>query len=68
MGLPLAEVAQLLDGGAVTLPAILARQIGTLDQEIAQAQALRELLSVMQIILAGGGQPSGAHWVSALSA
>lgn len=56
-GLSLADVAQLLDGGAVTLPAILARQIGTLDQEIAQDQALRERLGVMQIILARGGQP-----------
>ena len=67
MGLPLGEVAQLLDGGAVTLPAILAQQIGTLDQEIVQAQALRDRLSVMQLILAGGGQPEIADWLASLS-
>ena len=67
MGLPLADVAQLLDGGAVTLPAILARQIGTLDQEIAQGMALRERLSVMQMILVGGGQPEIDDWLASLS-
>lgn len=67
MGLSLADVAQLLDGGAVTLPAILARQIDLLDQEIAQAQALRERLTVMQSILAGGGQPEIDDWLVSLS-
>ena len=67
MGLSLGDVAQLLDGGAVTLPAIIAQQIGTLDQEIAQAQALRERLGVMQMILAGGGQPELDDWLASLS-
>jgi len=67
MGLPLADVARLLDGGAVTLPVLLARQIGTLDQEIAQAQALRERLGVMQLVLAGGGQPEIDEWLASLS-
>ncbi len=67
MGLSLADVAQLLDGGAVTLPAILARQIGVLDQEIAQAQALRERLGVMQTILEGGGHPEIDDWLASLS-
>jgi DNA-binding transcriptional MerR regulator len=67
MGLSLADVAQLLDGSAVTLPAILSRQIGVLDQEIAQAQALRERLSAMQSILAGGGQPEIDDWLASLS-
>jgi len=67
MGVPLADVAQLLDGGAVTLSAILARQIGTLDQEIAQAQALRERLGVMQMILVRGGQPEIDDWLASLS-
>jgi MerR family transcriptional regulator, thiopeptide resistance regulator len=67
MGLSLADIAQMLDGGAVTLPAILARQIGALDQKIAQAQALRERLSVMQSILAGGGQPEIDDWLTSLS-
>ncbi|MBI3349647.1 MAG: MerR family transcriptional regulator [Burkholderiales bacterium] len=67
MGLPLGEIAQLLDGGAVTLPVILVQQIGTLDQTIAQAQALRERLTVMQMILAGGGQPEIDDWLASLS-
>ena len=67
MGLSLADVAQLLDGGAVTLPAILARQTGVLDQEIAQAQALRERLGVMQTVLASGGQPEIDDWLVGLS-
>jgi len=67
MGLPLGDVAKLLDGGAVTLPAIVAQQISTLDQEIVRAQALRERLSVMQLILAGGGQPEIADWLASLS-
>jgi len=67
MGLTLGDVAKLLDGGAVTLPAILAQQIGALDQEIAQAQALRERLGVMQLILAGGGEPGLGDWLASLS-
>lgn len=54
MGLALADVAKLLDGGEVTLPALLGRQIGMLDQEIAQAHALRERLGTMRSILADG--------------
>lgn len=67
MGLSLADVAQLLDDGAVMLAAILARQIGVLNQEIAQAQALRERLTAMQSILAGGGQPEIDDWLVSLS-
>lgn len=67
MGLSLADVAQLLDGGAITLPALLARQIGALDQEIAQAEALRARLTVTQSILAGGGQPEIDDWLTSLS-
>ena len=67
MGLSLGDVAQLLDGGTVTLPAILERQIGVLDQEISQAQALRARLGVMQSILAGGGQPEIDDWLVSLS-
>ena len=67
MGVPLAEAAQLLDGGATSLQAILARQISTLDQEIARTQALRERLSVMQLVLAGGGQPEMGDWLASLA-
>jgi len=67
MGLSLADVALLLDGGTVSLRAILARQIEALDQEITQAQALRERLGVIQSVLAGGGQPEIDDWLSSLS-
>lgn len=67
MGVPLAEVAQLLDGGAAALRAILARQISTLDQEIERARALRERVSVMQAVFAGGGQPEIDDWLASLS-
>ena len=67
MGLSLADVALWLDGGAITLQAILARQIDGLDREIAQSQALRERLGVMQTILAGGGQPQIDDWLASLS-
>lgn len=67
MGLSLAGIAQLLDGGGASLPAILAHQIGALDQDIAQAQELRERLYVMQSILAGGEQPQIDDWLTSLS-
>jgi MerR family transcriptional regulator, thiopeptide resistance regulator len=67
MGLSLADVAQLLDGDAVPLPAIIARQIGSLDQQIAQALALRERLGVMQMILASGRQPEIDDWLVSLA-
>ena len=67
MGLSLGDVAQLLDGGTVTLAAILAQQIDTLDREIVQAKALRERLAVMQIILARGGQPEIDDWLASLA-
>lgn len=67
MGVPLAEVAQLLDGGAASLQAILARQIGALNQEIARTEALRERLGVMQMVLAAGGQPGIDDWLASLA-
>lgn len=67
MGLSLTDVAQLLDGRAVTLPGLLERQIVSLDQEIAQAQALRERLTAMQSLLVGGGQPEIDDWLTSLS-
>ena len=67
LGLSLADVARLLDGGAVTPAAILAQQVGALDQQIVQAQALRERLGVMQAILAGGMQLEIDDWLSSLS-
>lgn len=67
MGVPLADVARLLDGRAGSLQAVLARQIQALDREIERALALRERLGVMQLVLAGGGQPAIDDWLSSLA-
>lgn len=67
LGVPLAEVAQLLEGDAATLPAILAQQISALDQQLDRTRALRERLSLMQMILAGGGQPEADDWLASLA-
>ena len=67
MGLTLADVAQLLEGSGASLPAILARQIGALERDMAQSQALHERLSVMQMVLVGGGQPDIDDWLASLS-
>ena len=67
LGLSLGEVAQLIDGGNVTLPAILGQQISSLDQQIVQAQALRERLGVLQSVLAFGEQPEIDDWLAGLS-
>jgi MerR family transcriptional regulator, thiopeptide resistance regulator len=67
LGLSLGDVAQLLDGGAVSLPAILGQQISALDQQIVHAEALRERLGVLQLVLAFGGQPEIDDWLTGLS-
>ncbi len=67
MGVPLAEMAPLLDGGTAALQKILARQAGALDQELARLQALRERVGVIGQLLAGGGQPAFDDWLSALA-
>jgi len=54
LGVPLAEVARLLDGSAPSLDAVLAQQIDLLDRQIARAQALRERLGAIRMALASG--------------
>lgn len=67
LGVPLAEVARLLDGGAGSLEAALARQIDALDQQIAAARALRDRLGLMRMVLADGRQPALDDWLASLS-
>ena len=67
MGVPLADVAQWLDGAAGSLQSILARQLEALDRDIARAQALRERIAVMQLVLAGGGRPEIDDWLASLA-
>lgn len=67
LGVPLADMVPLLDGDAGSLQEILARRIGALDEQITQAQALRERLAATQLVLAAGRQPATDDWLAGLS-
>ena len=67
LGLPLAEIGGLLDAESGSLPTIIARQIASLDQQIAQATALRERLGLLERRLAEGGQPDMKDWLATLA-
>lgn len=66
LGVPLGQIGGLLAGDGSDLPAIVARQVRALDNEIAQATALRERLSLLGEVLAGGGQPEVDDWLGTL--
>ncbi|WP_198087617.1 TipAS antibiotic-recognition domain-containing protein [Variovorax sp. E3] len=66
LGLPLAEIGGLLGGEGCALPAILQRQMASLDQQIAQATALRERLGLLEQRLAEGAQPDLNDWLATL--
>jgi MerR family transcriptional regulator, thiopeptide resistance regulator len=67
LGVPLAEIARLLDGGAGSLESALAQQIDALDAQIARTQALRERVGVMRMVLKDGRQPALDDWLASLS-
>lgn len=67
LGVPLAEVARLLDGAAGSLEAALARQIDALDAQIDRSRALRERLGVMCLLLKDGRTPALEDWLASLS-
>jgi DNA-binding transcriptional MerR regulator len=66
LGLPLAEIGGLLDAEGGSLPTIIQRQIASLDQQIAQATALRERLGLLEQRLAEGAQPDMKDWLATL--
>ncbi len=66
LGLPLAEIGALLGAESSSLPTIIARQIESLDQQIAQATALRERLGLLQQRLDEGAQPDMKDWLDTL--
>ncbi|SFP79323.1 MerR family transcriptional regulator [Variovorax sp. 770b2] len=66
LGLPLAEIAGLLGAESGALPTIIQRQIASLDQQIAQATALRERLGLLEQRLAEGAQPDMKDWLATL--
>lgn len=66
MGLPLAEIAPLLEG--VQAPeAIVSQQIHALDHQIRQAGELRERLVLLPDVLLKGESPRAEDWVQSLS-
>ncbi|WP_374568352.1 MerR family transcriptional regulator [Ideonella sp.] len=68
MGLTLAEIASLLDAHHGTpLPALIARQIAALDEQIERSRQLRSKLTLMHSLLATGGQPRLDDWLGGLS-
>lgn len=67
LGLKLAEIGPLLDGGQVQPRRILAQQIQELDRQIRQATELRERLAVLRDGLVHGDMPAIDDWVRSLS-
>jgi len=66
LGLPLKEIGTMLAGDGRTLPMIVARQIRSLDHEIAQATELRGRLALMMGRFSAGAQPEMADWLATL--
>lgn len=67
LGLPLAEIGQLLDGEGGSPERIIERQMAALQEEIAQAQELRERLALIRDGLVRGDAPGVADWLDALA-
>jgi len=66
MGLPLAEIAALLEGRGAGPQAIIEQQLHALDQEIAQATELRARLGLIREMFAKGSQPDLDAWLQVL--
>jgi DNA-binding transcriptional MerR regulator len=67
LGLPLKQIAAMLSGDGEGLPQIVARQLRALDHQIAQAQALRGRLALLQARFASGHEPEMGEWLDALA-
>jgi len=66
LGLPLDEIGRLLDSGGADLPLIVERQLTALDDQIRQANALRQRLELLQAKFASGREPELEDWLSSL--
>lgn len=66
LGLSLAKIGDMLEEEEASLPAIVARQIRALDQEIAQARELRERLGMLDAALSSGTPPPMKDWLATL--
>lgn len=67
LGLPLADIGGLLAAQGGALPDILRRQIVSLDEQIAQATALRERLGLLEQRLSDGDPPGPQDWLATLA-
>lgn len=67
LGLPLADIASMLERGGEGLSDTIARQIRALGHEITQATELRARLQLLQERLATGSAPDMSDWLSTLS-
>lgn len=66
LGLPLADIQQLLDNDAGGLSEVVARQVAQLDDEILRASALRTHLLAVQGLLQASEEPGIDDWLLAL--
>lgn len=67
LGLPLKQIAAMLDGDGEPLPQTVARQIRALDHQIAQATELRGRLAVLMDKFSTGAQPEMGEWLDSLA-
>jgi len=67
LGLPLADIAAMLDASGTPPGLIIEQQIRALDREIARAADLRGHLELLQHQLAKGDEPDMAAWLDALA-
>ncbi|WP_342119288.1 MerR family transcriptional regulator [Pseudoduganella sp. OTU4001] len=65
-GMALADIGHFLAQPGASLPDLIARQIDSLDQQIAEAAKLREQLSDLRGQLLAGEEPELASWLNTL--
>lgn len=68
MGLGLAEIGEVLGhDDSAALPALLARQITALDEQIERSHQLRARLQLLHTLLATGSEPALDDWLGGLA-
>ncbi|MCH8621634.1 MerR family transcriptional regulator [Undibacterium sp. TS12] len=66
LDLSLAEVASIIDGEGADLQDVIADQISSLDQQIAQSVELRDRLHELSSLLQAKHEPNLEYWLSTL--
>lgn len=66
-GLPLDDIAKTLSGKGLAMADIVAQQIQSIDQHMAQSAALRERLTLLQMQLRKGEPPDTDAWLFTLA-